>query len=87
MRAGYRELQELTMCGQPRNMLRLLHCWRHVLRWGSSSDVCQLYHRIVAVRDGRFRTRVYAVLAGLDEGAELGLRVVLAPHAMKTRWQ
>lgn len=51
------------------------------------SDLRGAYYRIVAARDGRFRTGVWAVVVGDQEAAALGVRAVLAPRPMKTRWQ
>jgi len=45
------------------------------------------FHRIVAVRDPRYRTGIWAVVAGSDEAITLGVRAVLAPRPPSTRWQ
>jgi len=51
------------------------------------SELAGAYRRIVAMRDPRVRTGIQAVVSGQDAGAALGLRAVLAPRPVKTRWQ
>lgn len=51
------------------------------------SDVDGAFKRIVAMRDGRLSTGVWAVVSGHDEAEKLGVRAVLAPRPMRTRWQ
>tara|TARA_R110002072_G_scaffold241027_4_gene399607 strand:+ start:31805 stop:33103 length:1299 start_codon:yes stop_codon:yes gene_type:complete len=50
------------------------------------SDVGGAYYRIVAMRDARVRSGVWAVVAGVREGEALGIRAVLAPRPPKPRW-
>lgn len=51
------------------------------------SDLDGAYKRVVAMRDPRVRTGVQALVSGQDAGATLGVRAVLAPRPVKTRWQ
>jgi hypothetical protein len=51
------------------------------------SDLDGAFQRIVAMRDPRVRTGVQALVSGQGAGAALGVRAVLAPRPVKTRWQ
>lgn len=51
------------------------------------SDLDGAYQRITGMRDPRVRVGIQAVVSGRDAGAALGLRAVLAPRPVKTRWQ
>ncbi|MCK5941604.1 MAG: hypothetical protein KAI24_06520 [Planctomycetes bacterium] len=51
------------------------------------SELAGAYARISAMRDPRILTGVQAVVSGSDAGAGLGVRAVLAPRPVKTRWQ
>ncbi len=52
----------------------------------AASDLDGAYARIVPMRDPRLSTRLWAVVAGEGPGAALGVRAVLAPHPLRTRW-
>lgn len=51
------------------------------------SDVAGAFQRIVAMRDERVTSNVWALVVGLGEASSLGVRAVLAPRPMRTRWQ
>jgi len=52
----------------------------------ATSLLAGAYARIVAMRDPRVVTRLWAVVAGQGNGAVLGVRAVLGSGEMRTRW-